>query len=146
MSARGNMEFVEIDRPHIGVRGFITVSLKNGKHFTYRVQKFSRTSDRMVVGLLRGPDNYADYVNFGFVDPPAGTPKGEQADPASYVVKLWYRYNGTMFEKHAQLLMGQAQQHVVSWMQSSQCRKCGRLLTDPESIQRGLGPKCAGVA
>lgn len=26
------------------------------------------------------------------------------------------------------------------------CRNCGRGLTDPESIQRGLGPECAHIA
>ena len=26
------------------------------------------------------------------------------------------------------------------------CKKCGRVLSDPESIARGMGPKCAGVS
>jgi hypothetical protein len=25
------------------------------------------------------------------------------------------------------------------------CKKCGRVLSDPESIARGMGPKCAGI-
>lgn len=27
-----------------------------------------------------------------------------------------------------------------------QCKKCGRVLSHPESIARGMGPKCAGIA
>ena len=27
----------------------------------------------------------------------------------------------------------------------SRCKKCGKVLRDPESIARGMGPKCAGV-
>jgi hypothetical protein len=26
------------------------------------------------------------------------------------------------------------------------CKKCGRVLSDPESIARGMGPKCAGIS
>jgi Family of unknown function (DUF6011) len=26
------------------------------------------------------------------------------------------------------------------------CKKCGKVLSDPESIARGIGPKCAGIS
>ncbi len=26
------------------------------------------------------------------------------------------------------------------------CKKCGKVLSDPESIARGMGPKCAGIS
>lgn len=26
------------------------------------------------------------------------------------------------------------------------CKKCGRILHDPESVARGMGPKCAGIS
>ena len=31
-------------------------------------------------------------------------------------------------------------------MNSPKCAKCGRPLTNPESIARGMGPECAGVS
>lgn len=31
-------------------------------------------------------------------------------------------------------------------MNSPKCSKCGRPLTNPESITRGMGPECAGVS
>lgn len=31
-------------------------------------------------------------------------------------------------------------------MEVTHCKKCGRLLRDPESIARGMGPECAGIA
>lgn len=31
-------------------------------------------------------------------------------------------------------------------MQPPKCSKCGRRLTNPESIARGMGPKCAGAS
>jgi hypothetical protein len=30
-------------------------------------------------------------------------------------------------------------------MEVTHCKKCGRLLRDPESIARGMGPECAGI-
>lgn len=30
-------------------------------------------------------------------------------------------------------------------MKPTRCSKCGRVLTNPESIARGLGPECAGT-
>jgi hypothetical protein len=29
-------------------------------------------------------------------------------------------------------------------MEAARCKKCGRMLRDPESIARGMGPECAG--
>jgi hypothetical protein len=29
-------------------------------------------------------------------------------------------------------------------MEITRCKKCGRMLRDPESIARGMGPECAG--
>jgi hypothetical protein len=29
-------------------------------------------------------------------------------------------------------------------METTRCKKCGRMLRDPESIARGMGPECAG--
>jgi hypothetical protein len=31
-------------------------------------------------------------------------------------------------------------------MMKSRCKKCGRVLSDPESIARGMGPKCAEIS
>ncbi len=31
-------------------------------------------------------------------------------------------------------------------MEVTHCKKCGRLLRDPESVARGMGPECAGTA
>lgn len=31
-------------------------------------------------------------------------------------------------------------------MKTPKCSKCGRRLTNPESIARGMGPECAGVS
>jgi hypothetical protein len=34
---------------------------------------------------------------------------------------------------------------TIAVLHDGRCGACGRLLTDPESILRGLGPKCAGL-
>ncbi len=37
-----------------------------------------------------------------------------------------------------------AQQRQFFSLPPTHCEKCGRLLTDPDSIRRGIGPVCAG--
>ena len=39
---------------------------------------------------------------------------------------------------------------ILNWRitmeENPRCKKCGRILKSPESIARGMGPKCAGVS
>lgn len=129
-----NEEPTAVDSPNLLLNGTFTAELKNGRHFTYRIEtvRKGKLEGRRIVMLLSGQDNTSDYVAFGFAN-------GDGS------IKVWNRFSSSeAYHKHAQLLTGKASQHVANWYQSSRCVKCGRMLTDPVSIASGMGPKCEG--
>ena len=129
-----NDDPVRVSGPNLSLDGTFTVKLRSGKHFTYRIEtvKKGQLEGRRIAMLLTGSDNTSDYTAFGFVD-------------SGCVINIWSRYRSSeAYSKHAALLEGRAQHHVYVWHQSSRCMKCGRMLTDPESVATGLGPKCGG--
>ncbi len=123
--------FHQIESPNLLVDGTITVLLKSGKHFTYRLRtvKKGALEGKRIAELLIGSDNNASYKGFGFINHLG-------------IITIWKKCRTEAFEKHAQLLCGQADKHVVEWMQSGRCRVCGRKLTTPESLKAGVGPIC----
>ncbi len=132
--------FHQIESPNLMVDGTITVLLKSGKHFTYRLSTVRKgdLEGKRIAALLTGPDNNASYKGFGFII----SPEEGITDP---VIKVWRKYlQSEAFMKHAQLLEGCANEHVQEWMQEGRCMKCGRKLTTPESLKAGVGPVCAG--
>ena len=115
--------------------GYFTVILDDGDHVTLRVRVASEKSalrGKRIVSYLAGPENTSDYVGCGFV--------GEDG------VRLWKRFQGS--ERLARALAILAKDPGAAGkgyaLRSGNCYVCGRLLTVPESIQRGIGPECAG--
>ncbi len=112
------------------------VSLKTGTRFTYRIELAPESTGLYFVSVLSGPDNTRDYVYAGSIAGPQQifrSTKGSKvsAQAPSYRAFLW------------------AWEHLDSerlevW-HAGACGRCGRELTDPESISRGLGPVCAGL-
>lgn len=88
----------------------------------------------MVVDYLSGPDNTRDYVGFGFL-----TPRGRQN------WSVWKRFRDN--ERLARALWGLFEDSEKAGMEyairSGNCYRCGRTLTVPASVHRGLGPVCA---
>lgn len=104
--------------------------------FEWRESKLAQHPDAKVTILrhLTGPDNDGDYTNVGEF---FGYSKG-------LGVKLWKRY-ATSEKLTAALLVliGDPRAAAASYgMASGNCGICGRTLTEPESIQRGIGPVC----
>lgn len=128
----------------LGGRGIITTrSLKTGTHFTY---KFRLSKDRQVcfVSVLGGRDNTTDYRCIG---------------------TIWIgssnRRNDFRWSNKSRIGVGAPSVQAFSWVwrrlvgnrvpgnveifHEGRCGKCGRLLTNPESVERGFGPECAAV-
>lgn len=124
---------IEVKRPNLKLDGIITVQLTNGKHYTYRLRtiKDGSLAGQRVAELLSGPDNQHSYKAFGFVSE-YGT------------IRIWTKCYTEAYIKHANLLMDKHPDVVSAWMQAGKCLKCGRVLTDPNSIILGIGPVCAG--
>lgn len=108
---------------------FTLRSTKTYKHFTYRVKKSKHpnVNAHYFVYADRG-----DYIGDVFADTMVFKPKyGVSGTNESILPFNWFMHH-----------VGNTQLEI--WHEGI-CGKCGRLLTDPVSIARGLGPECAGV-
>lgn len=90
----------------------------------------------MVVDYLSGPENTRDYTGFAFL-----TPHGRNA-----MWSIWKRYrdNGRLARALEVLHKDPGEAGMAYALRSGNCYRCGRTLTVPASVHRGLGPVCAG--
>jgi len=135
-SATDALDFILAGNAYFTLR-----SLKTGKRYTYRVAvaKDSRDTPTPLhfVSVLTGPDNSSDYTYIGTIRDRTfrwGKRGGLDAKAPSVQAIEWAL---------AQLVAGRLPTSLEVWHQG-RCGRCGRLLTVPESIDRGLGPECAG--
>jgi hypothetical protein len=121
-------------RPRV-YNGFFTISNpRTGGHKTYRVHTTKIGGElRRVLSVLTGPDNTSSYTALAFLT------------EASELV-VWKRYLGTQYETLAKVFHAVVRGSLALPLQESRhCTRCNRLLTDPESIDIGLGPHCRGA-
>jgi hypothetical protein len=119
-------------------------SLRTGVHYTYKVQapKDPRPGDRAVhfVKLLTGPQNEADYTYLGAIFEgkyfrlTKASKVSSQAPSLKAFAYVWDR-----------LATAQPLPPGVEVWHEGSCGRCGRTLTVPESVERGIGPECAVV-
>ena len=115
-------------------------------HYTFRVNVKEATGtfpETRFVGLLTGPNNESDYSYVGILKdgmPPCLklTAKSKYT-PDSVPVKLFNRVIAAIWQ-HREAEIERAGFDVHH---EGRCGKCGRMLTDPESIKSGIGPVCA---
>jgi hypothetical protein len=116
--------------------GYYTVE-NGGKHRTFRLRTNDADSNfapnKQVIAFLTGSDNESDYLNFAFVI------DGE--------LKPWRRFQHgytSVIEAAQFLLSGHADDAGKMYArESGNCYVCNRMLTDPVSIEQGIGPSCA---
>jgi hypothetical protein len=107
-----------------------TLRVKSPREGTY-----ARSIGRQYVAFLDGPDNVSSYRSFATLDG-AVTRMNE------------FRHNWQL-GMALELLVGYAQKGELDdsrqrfALVSGRCWNCGRMLTVPTSIHRGLGPDCA---
>lgn len=113
-----------------------TVTSPSGKSFTFRVRKADPkpgTAPTWFVSVFQGSDNEHDYLYLGFI---RGNKyvvgRNSQASETAQKAAAW-----TM----PRLVTGQLPA-TVEFRTSGTCGRCGRSLTNPESIDRGIGPEC----
>jgi len=118
---------------------FTLKSLSTGKRYTYRVSKAKDRDDMFFVSLLTGPDNGSDYEYIGFLKTGGGISMmiaGRKGNPNHPAYKaLDWALDG--------LSRGIMPAKLEFWHEG-RCARCAKVLTDPVSIERGLGPECAG--
>lgn len=132
--------------------GDAVVTFRNdetGNRFTYRLscpkrdtERGGRVADRenglRFVALLDGPDNTSNYSYLGFVRDGGEYVHGRKsrvgAEAPSVEVFAWvwdHLRAGTL-------------PAMISIWHEGRCGRCGRALTVPDSVARGIGPECAG--
>lgn len=120
-----------------------TYTVKNretGEHRTFSIRTQGNDAKfapgKRVIALLSGPDNESDYVGFGFV-----TEDG---------IRVWRSKRGGVYEAYAKLVWLLAVHpeetplaERYEMMAEGRCIRCNRKLTEPASIETGIGPVCA---
>ena len=115
--------------------GYYTVQLGTDGHVTFRVREW-KGKDQQAISYLNGPNNEGDYVGFASIDR-----RGH--------CFVWSRFNKPNLlvrQKNAlRVLIGApgTDEFTKAYaMDSGRCAICNRLLTNPESIEFGIGPEC----
>lgn len=117
---------------------FTIESSVTGVWYTYRVSK-AKDNDRLsFVAVLRGPDNINSYTYIGKIwDGVFSLTKGSKFKEDATCVKA--------FKFFFTNLMKGVIDPRLNFYHMGICGRCGRALTVPESIDRGLGPICANL-
>lgn len=161
---------------------FTLENTQSNTHRTFRVR--NRDGKAIRVGLLNGPDNTANYVDFATITiaegvvsitadteavpncPKCGKPMRlrEQRKGAKAGRKFWgcsqfpncmcivkyepHAIGAELRETYSRMLVavigGETWGGKIRVLSSGACAICGRKLTTPESIDRGIGPECWG--
>lgn len=118
-----------------------TVSVSDTEWYTVKIdtKESGSLAGKRIASFLAGPDNESDFVGFAFVNED-GT------------VAVWKRFRSEGYAPYVEALntvMGYptlADEFRTAYaMKSGKCARCGRKLTVPASLNRGLGPDCAGM-
>ena len=123
----------------IGGKGKATL-VGHHDRFTYRFRS-PDTHSCVWVSVLTGSDNESDYKYIGFIPTRDGqVPQmvaGQKGSPdaPSFKALAWYLNKAFKNPDAAE---------QATFVHEGICGKCGRALTVPESIERGIGPTCWG--
>ena len=129
---------------------FTLRSLATGTRYTYKVDIKKADRDAKLadpvyfVKLLRGVDNENDYMYIGLLRRDmrfrlTSASKIGRTAPA-FISLVWFL---DKMERERDVLGGFMPVLVEFW-HSGHCGRCGRTLTVPESVARGMGDDCAG--
>jgi hypothetical protein len=112
-------------------------SLASGKHFTYHVKAKADQKDPeksvYFVRFLNGPNNQTDFAYLGFMPEKGGKIITSQKSAAGKQAPVY---------KALEYALKHPESPQLEIHHSGRCGRCGRELTDPESIQTGIGPIC----
>ena len=110
-------------------------STMDGAHRTLRLKTQRSDEEFMpgvqIISILNGPNNQTDYKQVGHI-------KNSRAS-------TWKANRETVVEADIQRFMALMTTSPEEVQQALNCYRCGALLTTPESIALGMGPKCSGM-
>ena len=117
-------------------------TLKNtatGNRFTFKIRQ-PKASTPWFVSVLTGSDNTSDYTFVGTIFDGHTNPKyyhGKRStiDQEAQSARTIAWFLGQLFNNKT------LPSSIEVW-HAGKCGRCGRILTDPMSIQNGIGPIC----
>ena len=121
--------------------GNATITLQSGRtgqYFTYKISKHKDKDYLFFIRLLYGPNNEDNYEYIGcyYSDSEHFIPAKPWKDRANYTWPKSLRVI-KFFLEHIDSIPD-----TLLVFHEGRCGRCGRKLTTPESIKRGLGPEC----
>ena len=117
-------------------------SAKSGKHFTFKVKQAKKDDieSPFFVSVLSGADNSSSFSYVGIIGSDRKTFKLTQKSKVSADAISYKAFNFFF----SQLIEGKLNPDL-NVFHSGKCGRCGKKLTTPDSIERGLGKTCAGL-
>lgn len=114
---------------------FTFKSSKTGTRFTYKVLRDTKREDLYRVSWMNGSDNTKDYRMIGnlILSEFGLQPMSIHTKEIPAFIAFDYIYQN--------LSVKMPMPSLEIWHEG-RCCKCGRTLTVPESIERGMGPEC----
>ncbi len=117
-------------------------SMKTSTRFTYKIQKPKEINQnspvKFFVKLLNGPDNHNNYQYMGCIYTNNSYKLGKKSKiteiAPSHIAFNWF-WNHVVKNKHL------PDNQIEIWHEGNCCR-CGRKLTVPNSVAKGIGPEC----
>jgi hypothetical protein len=126
-----------------GSAKFTLVSKKTGARKTFEVRQ--KGIERFwFVSLLNGPDNTADFRYLACVWMDDAADLKAKMNKDAWGKEAFDAFNWLLEKLNANDAAGFYAQ--AEFWHSGTCGRCGRELTTPESIARGLGPTCAELS
>lgn len=112
-------------------------SLASGTHFTYRLGMMD--NGNILVGLLNGPDNNANYKYMGLIRRGVyfhgrRTPRAGDIGPDAPAARAFVWSYGNIVKGFMP--------SSLQVLHEGRCGRCSRRLTHPDSIMSGFGPEC----
>ena len=139
-----------------GTYTLTNVATGDYKTLRVRTQKADArfAAGKRIAALLSGPDNNTSYTGFAFVDDASIRVWGKKRAADG---KGAFEYYANLLPKASEALIGAEGLEVDGTFTaagreyrvqlSKKCLVCNRKLTTPESINRGMGPRCRmGIA
>ena len=120
-----------------GGKALFTVSNNKGNHYTFKIRR--RKDSPYFVSLLTGPDNTTNYTYLGIFNQQYKKLVLTHASKMALdsVPVNVFNWAVQQVYENKQLPEGYGIQH------EGKCCRCGRLLTDNVSIDKGYGPECS---
>ena len=119
---------------------FTIESSQTGVWYTYKMKRADQKDENcktFFVAVLRGPDNVNSYTYLGTVfdgNKFTLTKKSRFKDDTTCTKAFKFFFNN---------IVQNFIDHRLNFYHMGICGRCGRALTVPESITRGIGPRCA---